>query len=42
LRHRATLEGLKQGVRWQDLEKAWQSELQRFVEIRKRYLIYPE
>ncbi len=42
LLHRATLQGLKQGVRWQELEKAWQPELQRFLEIRKRYLIYPE
>ena len=42
LRHRATLQGLKQGVRWQELEKAWQPERQRFLEIRKRYLIYPE
>jgi uncharacterized protein YbbC (DUF1343 family) len=42
LRHRRTWEGLQRGVRWQELQQAWQPELQRFLEIRKRYLIYPE
>lgn len=42
LRHRQTWEGLQRGVSWQELQKAWQPERQRFLEIRKRYLIYPE
>jgi uncharacterized protein YbbC (DUF1343 family)/CubicO group peptidase (beta-lactamase class C family) len=42
LRHRATWEGLKRGVSWRELERAWQPQLQRFLEIRRRYLLYPE
>jgi uncharacterized protein YbbC (DUF1343 family)/CubicO group peptidase (beta-lactamase class C family) len=42
LRHGATWEALKQGVPWQKLEEAWQPELKRFLEIRRRYLVYPE
>lgn len=42
LRHRKTWEGLKRGVPWRELKTAWQPQLQRFVEIRRRYLIYPE
>ncbi|HLJ97694.1 MAG TPA: exo-beta-N-acetylmuramidase NamZ domain-containing protein [Gemmataceae bacterium] len=42
LRHRQTWEGLKNGKSWQELEVAWQPERQRFLEIRKRYLIYAE
>jgi uncharacterized protein YbbC (DUF1343 family) len=42
LRHRETWEGVKQGAAWRELEKAWQPELKRFLEIRRRYLIYAE
>src|SRR5207247_4780114 len=42
LRHRLTWEGLKRGVSWQELEKAWQPERQRFLETRRRYLLYTE
>jgi len=42
LRHKVTWEGLKRGVSWQELEKSWQPELQRFLQVRKRSLIYPE
>ncbi len=42
LRHRATWEGLKRGDSWQKLEKAWQADLQRFLEVRRKYLIYTE
>jgi uncharacterized protein YbbC (DUF1343 family)/CubicO group peptidase (beta-lactamase class C family) len=40
LRHRATWEGLKQGKPWQELEKGWQKDLERFGEVRRRYLLY--
>lgn len=42
LRHRATLEGIKQGLPYRELVKQWEPELLRFKEIRRRYLIYPE
>jgi len=42
LRHSATLNELKQGAPWQELVKAWQPEKERFLEVRRRYLIYPE
>jgi hypothetical protein len=29
-------------MRWQELEKLWQPELERFLQVRRRYLIYPE
>jgi uncharacterized protein YbbC (DUF1343 family)/CubicO group peptidase (beta-lactamase class C family) len=40
LRHRATWDGLKRGAHWRELELAWQPEVQRFLDIRRRYLIY--
>jgi uncharacterized protein YbbC (DUF1343 family)/CubicO group peptidase (beta-lactamase class C family) len=42
LRHRSTREGLQRGAAWQELEKAWQPDLQRYLEIRRRYLIYTD
>ena len=42
LGHKATWEGVKRGAMWQELEKAWQPELQRFVERRRAFLLYPE
>ena len=42
LRHRATLDGIKRGLSYGELLKRWEPELQRFLEIRRRYLIYPE
>jgi len=42
LRHGQTLEALKRGVPWQELQTLWQPELRRFAEIRRRYLLYPE
>jgi uncharacterized protein YbbC (DUF1343 family) len=37
---RATLDGLKRGVSWQDLVRGWQPELGRFKEVRRAYLLY--
>jgi uncharacterized protein YbbC (DUF1343 family) len=42
LGHKATWEGLKRGVSWQELEKGWQAELDRFRERRRPYLLYTE
>jgi uncharacterized protein YbbC (DUF1343 family) len=42
LAHKATWEGVQRGASWQELEKAWQPDLQRFVERRRQYLLYPE
>jgi uncharacterized protein YbbC (DUF1343 family) len=42
LGHKATWEGVKRGATWQELEKAWQPELQRFAERRRAFLLYPE
>ena len=42
LGHKATWEGVKRGATWQELEKAWQPELEAFLEVRKQYLIYTE
>ena len=38
----ATLDALKRGATWQQLEKGWQTELVRFHERRRPYLLYPE
>ena len=38
----ATLDALKRGATWQQLEKGWQTELIRFRERRRPYLLYPE
>jgi uncharacterized protein YbbC (DUF1343 family) len=40
LGHGATLEGLKGGKSWQELEKGWQPDLDRFRESRRQYLLY--
>jgi uncharacterized protein YbbC (DUF1343 family) len=42
LAHRATWEGVQRGASWQELERAWQPELERFRERRRAYLLYPE
>jgi uncharacterized protein YbbC (DUF1343 family)/CubicO group peptidase (beta-lactamase class C family) len=42
LGHKATWEGLKRGEPWQELEKGWQAELNRFLERRRPYLLYTE
>jgi uncharacterized protein YbbC (DUF1343 family) len=42
LSHAATLEGLKRGASWQDLEASWQPDLERWRERRRPYLLYPE
>jgi uncharacterized protein YbbC (DUF1343 family) len=42
LSNRATFESLKKGGTWQELEKGWQSELAKFEERRKQYLLYTE
>jgi uncharacterized protein YbbC (DUF1343 family) len=38
--HRTTLEGLKNAATIQDLEKAWEPELRKFLERRKPFLLY--
>jgi uncharacterized protein YbbC (DUF1343 family) len=40
--HAATWRGVKDGARWRDLERNWASDLKKFVELRKKYLIYAE
>jgi uncharacterized protein YbbC (DUF1343 family)/CubicO group peptidase (beta-lactamase class C family) len=40
--NRVTFEALKKGATWQELEKAWQPELAKYVERRKQYLLYNE
>jgi uncharacterized protein YbbC (DUF1343 family)/CubicO group peptidase (beta-lactamase class C family) len=42
LGHRATLEGLKRGDSWRDLESAWQPELLKWMERRRQFLLYAE
>ena len=42
LGHRATWEGVKGGRSAAELERAWQPELRRFVELRRQYLLYSE
>jgi uncharacterized protein YbbC (DUF1343 family) len=42
LGHKATWEGLKRGASWQELERGWQAELERFRERRRPYLLYAE
>jgi uncharacterized protein YbbC (DUF1343 family)/CubicO group peptidase (beta-lactamase class C family) len=38
----AAFDGLKAGKTWQELEKAWQTELTRFRERRRPHLLYPD
>ncbi|GBC82218.1 Esterase EstB [bacterium HR10] len=40
LAHRRTLELLKSGADAETIERAWQAELERFRQIRQRYLLY--
>lgn len=42
LAHKATFEALQANTKWQDLEKAWQPGLEAFMQVRQRYLLYPE
>jgi uncharacterized protein YbbC (DUF1343 family)/CubicO group peptidase (beta-lactamase class C family) len=42
LGHRATWQGVKDGVAVRDLEARWQPELVRFRERRQKFLLYPE
>jgi uncharacterized protein YbbC (DUF1343 family)/CubicO group peptidase (beta-lactamase class C family) len=42
LGNRATWEGLKGGVGWRDLVRAWQPELERFKARRRAFLLYEE
>jgi hypothetical protein len=42
LGHKETWEGLRRGDGWIDLEKAWQPQLQQFIERRKPFLLYAE
>jgi uncharacterized protein YbbC (DUF1343 family) len=42
LGHKATWEGLKQGLPWQELERTWQADLDHFRARRRPYLLYPE
>jgi uncharacterized protein YbbC (DUF1343 family)/CubicO group peptidase (beta-lactamase class C family) len=42
LAHKATWEGVKRGVPWQELARGWQADLERFRERRRPYLLYPE
>ena len=42
LGHRTTLESVKRGTDWRQIEKGWQPELAQFVERRSKYLIYAE
>jgi uncharacterized protein YbbC (DUF1343 family)/CubicO group peptidase (beta-lactamase class C family) len=42
LAHKATWEGVQRGASWRELEQAWQSDLERYRESRRPYLLYPE
>jgi uncharacterized protein YbbC (DUF1343 family)/CubicO group peptidase (beta-lactamase class C family) len=42
LGHRSTWERMKHGQSWRDLQEAWQPDLQAFLDLRRRYLIYAE
>jgi uncharacterized protein YbbC (DUF1343 family)/CubicO group peptidase (beta-lactamase class C family) len=42
LGHRETLDGIRRGLPFKDLEKGWQAGLKRFLEIRRGYLFYGE
>lgn len=42
LGHRATLEGLKRGESWSNLEAAWKPELDRWIKRRTAYLLYAD
>lgn len=38
----AVREGLEQGIGVPELESGWQAELKEFLEVRRKYLLYPE
>jgi uncharacterized protein YbbC (DUF1343 family)/CubicO group peptidase (beta-lactamase class C family) len=40
LGHKSTLDGLKAGATWKDLEAGWQTDLKKFQERRRQHLIY--
>jgi uncharacterized protein YbbC (DUF1343 family) len=40
LGHKQTLEGLCRGTDWRELEQGWQTELARFEQTRRSYLLY--
>jgi uncharacterized protein YbbC (DUF1343 family) len=40
--HARTWRDVKEGARWRDLQANWSNELKKFVELRKKYLIYGE
>jgi uncharacterized protein YbbC (DUF1343 family)/CubicO group peptidase (beta-lactamase class C family) len=40
LAHRETLQGLKAGAGWRELAAAWQGPLERFIVLRKAYVLY--
>lgn len=42
LANRATFEGVKRGAAFAELEKGWQPELARFLERRRKFLLYAE
>jgi uncharacterized protein YbbC (DUF1343 family) len=42
LGHRVTWEGVKRALAWEEIEKAWQADLQAFRERRRNYLLYSE
>jgi uncharacterized protein YbbC (DUF1343 family) len=42
LSHKLTFDSLQAGVSWQEMEKGWQSELDQFLQLRRRYLLYAE
>lgn len=42
LAHRATYDAIRNGVPWQQLESGWRAELDRFRQVRRPYLLYPE
>jgi uncharacterized protein YbbC (DUF1343 family) len=40
LGHQATFEALQRGVEWRELVRAWQADLEAFLQVRKQYLLY--
>ena len=42
LGHKATWEKIKAGAAWAEIEQGWQSELEKFRERRKAFLLYPQ
>jgi uncharacterized protein YbbC (DUF1343 family)/CubicO group peptidase (beta-lactamase class C family) len=42
LANRATFDGIKSGVRVDELEATWQGDLKRWIKSRQRYLLYPD